>query len=203
MFDAQVIVPLPPTLQGAPLVTGCRSTLLVASLAAIERRGHRSAYEGKIDRKDLEAITSAVAGVWLPIELGLAHYRACDAMRLDVKEQLDLGAEVVTKTTHSLMGTVLAAAKAAGAVSVWSMFAKFGMVFTRNFRGGGVRVTRVGPKDARVEIVGLPLAEVPYFRVAYLGSLRAAVDLFSVRSAVSEMRDSCTKTTLGFRASWV
>jgi hypothetical protein len=203
MYDQETIVPFPETLGRSPIVTDCRSTLLVASLGSIERRGHRPAYERNIGRTELEAISTLVAGVWLPIDLAVAHYRACDALRLTVQEQLDLGGEVVNKMHGTLMGTVLIAAKSAGAVTVWSVMTKLGQVFGRNFRGGGASVTRTGPKDARVDIVGLPLAAVPYFRVAYLGSIRAAIEFFSVRSVVTEIRESCTATTLGFRASWV
>jgi hypothetical protein len=203
MLETQTLVPLPESYRGAPMATGCRSTLLVASLGSLERRGHRRAYERNIDPSHLEAITSAVAGVWLPMDLGLAHYRACDALGLTVSEQLELGAEVVVRTTQSFMGTVLIAARAAGAVTVWSMLAKFGQVYTRNFRGGGAAVTRMGPKDARIDVLGLPLAAVPYFRMAYLGSVRAAVDFFAQRAVVAEIRQACSDSTLCFRAPWV
>lgn len=203
MHSTETLVALPQGYRAAPMATGCRSTLLVASLGTLERRGYRQAYERHIHPSHLQTITSAVAGVWLPMDLGLAHYRACDALGLTVGEQLDLGAEVVTRTTQSLMGTVLIAARAAGAVTVWSMLAKFGQVYTRNFKGGGATVTRVGPKDARIDVLGLPLAAVPYFRMAYLGSIRAAVDFFAQRAVVAEIRQACSESTLGFRASWV
>jgi hypothetical protein len=200
---SNAVVPLPDGFHSAPRATECRSTLLVASLSSLARRGHRPAYERNIEPRDLMTIASAVAGVWLPMELALAHYRACDALDLSVQERLDLGAEVVTRTTSTLMGTVLVAAKSAGVVTVWSMLARYGHVYARNFHGGGATVTQTGPKDARIDVMGLPLASVPYFRIAYLGSLRAAVEFFATRAVVTEIQDACTATTLGFRALWV
>ena len=60
-----------------PPTTRFRSTWIVSSLEGLRERGCFDRYERQlIDYRD--AILSAVAGVWLPVDVVRAHYEACE-----------------------------------------------------------------------------------------------------------------------------
>src|SRR4051812_48379355 len=61
-----------------------RSTWLASSLRSLRERGLIDAYVQHLPREHHEAILSSVAGTWLPIATGMAHYRACDALSLPI-----------------------------------------------------------------------------------------------------------------------
>jgi hypothetical protein len=197
-----VIVPFPPSLEQAPAATRIRSTLLVSSLRALRRRELFDSYARFVAPEQVETITSAVAGIWLPIDLGVAHYRACDALRLPLSEQLLIGAEVVREMQQTFLGTLVKLSASAG-VTPWAGLRKFSTIYERMFDGGGVCITQLGPKDARAEVVGLPLASIGYFRNAYRGFIQAGCEFFSARVYVVEATKFCSSTTVGYRVSWV
>ncbi len=198
----EIVFPFPDTLSEAPLVVECRSTLLMASLQAVKKRGRLDDYKRLVDPKVLEEITSAVAAVWLPIEFGVAHYRTCDALGFSTQEQLDLGGEVIARLQETFIGALLRAARKAGIVTPWVGVTKFAQIYARSFRGGGARVVKLGPKEARIEVVGQPLAAIPYFRVAHRGLIRAGTHFFAAQAFCNDVQSLCTSTTLGYRLVW-
>lgn len=70
------------------------------------------------------------------------------------------------------------------------------------FIGGGAVVYKLGPKEARIEILGCALAPIPYFRVGLQGVLAGIAEMFSTRVYLREQRSNAP-TTITFRASWV
>lgn len=198
----EIIVPFSSALKTSPVATACRSTPLMASLGAIQRHGLYARYKANIAAQTLSAIESAVAAMWLPIDVGLAHYAAVEALNLPVQQQLEIGGEVVLKIQQTLFGTVIRAARASGTLSAWTVLARFGFIYDRSFLGGGAQVTQVGPKDARFDVVGLPLARVIYFRNAYRGFIRAGTELFTSRVFVTDLTRPAAKDHLVFRVAW-
>jgi hypothetical protein len=65
-----------------------------------------------------------------------------------------------------------------------------------------VAVVKLGPKEARVELVGLPLLAIPYFCHGYRGVFAAAVELFCERVYVSDAHAG-DEPRATFRLSWV
>jgi len=196
-------VPYPPTLTTAPVATHCRSTLLVTSQTALKRHSRYEAYAGTLASKHAEAIKSSAAGMWLPIEVGLAHYGACEALNLSTEEQLELGGEVVRALQRTFIGSALKAASSGAGIGPLAGLEKFATIYSRSIKGGGARVVRLGPKDARVDFVGLPLAAVRYFRVAYRGFIQAGCEFFTHRVHVAELGAWLTASTLAYRIAWV
>ncbi|MCG8399680.1 hypothetical protein LWS67_24645, partial [Bacillus atrophaeus] len=82
-------------------------TLLVASRQTLKRHGHFDRYLAALSREHADAIASAFPAAWLPIELGVAHYRACDALALSVDEQVDMGGEVVRNLQKTFVGSLV------------------------------------------------------------------------------------------------
>jgi hypothetical protein len=72
----------------------------------------------------------------------------------------------------------------------------------RCWEGGEVSVVKLGPKEARVEIVGWPCAATTYCRVACRGMLAAIVDPFCSKAYVREDTARCGAMRLGYVVAW-
>jgi hypothetical protein len=199
----EIFVPYPETMKTAPVTTGVRSTTLIVSREALKERGHFAAYSRHLPREAQARLEQAVAGVWLPLELGEAHYLACDALSLSLTEERELGGQTLSRLRDTLLGTMAKTLGASGIVSLWDVLQRYHVFFERSFSGGGSRVWKVGPKEALLEISGLPLARIPYLRHAYGGLLSEGARFFYPSSRVAEVARLCSDTTLGFRVSWV
>lgn len=202
-FSPEEIVPFQSAAGAAPAATHCRGTLLVASRQTLKRHGHFDRYLAALSREHADAIASAFPAAWLPIELGVAHYRACDALALSVDEQVDMGGEVVRNLQKTFVGSLVrAAGTGAGVTPIFGM-QKFTTVFFRSIKGADARLVRVGPKDARIEFAGLPLASIRYFRIAYRGFIQAGCELFARRVIVTELARFHGPSSLAYRIAWV
>jgi hypothetical protein len=201
-FQEEVVVPLRvPRDRIAPL-SQVRSTLLTSSLKSVRDRGLGERYLALLPARYHEAMRACVAGQWLPIDLGLAHYEACDALGLSPQEQLSIGHEVGLKIQGTFLGTMLKAAKGVG-VTPWVCLSQYDRLWKRLMVGGGVIVTKLGPKEARVELVGMQLSRVPYFRRGIRGVSVASCEIFCTKVYAEEIRRLCSPDSLGFRISWV
>lgn len=198
-----MLVPFAHSRERIGRATQVKSTLLSASLEAVRKRGRFEEYEAKLPPEHREAIVFGVSGVWLPMEIALAHYAAVDALGFSEAEILENGYSVGARLNHTFVGTMVKLAGQAG-LTPWLPLAQVGKLFERVFRGGaGVQVERCGPKEARIEIVGLPIASSTYFRGALRGQVQAGCELFCRRcyARIVEPRHQADAVTL--RASWV
>jgi hypothetical protein len=146
---------------------------------------------------------ASLAGIWIPIDVGIAHYEACDSLDIGADEQLEIGGEVVRALQRTFIGTVLKAASSGAGISPLAGLAKFTSVYARSIKGGGARVVRFGPKDVRIDFVGQPFAHIGYFRVAYRGFIHAGCEFFSRRVVVAELDTYRSASTLAYRIAWV
>jgi hypothetical protein len=199
----EVLISYPATLEVEPEATHFRSTLLTASIHSLKAHGHYERYAAALAPNHLATVVTAVAGMWIPIEVGVAHYRACDSLGLSVDEQLVLGGEVVRALQRTFLGSVLKAANAGIGLAPLTGIQKFFGVYSRSIKGGGARMVRIGPKDVRVDFVGQPFAAIGYFRAAYRGFIHAGCEFFSQRVVVAELSAFRSPTTLGYRIAWV
>jgi hypothetical protein len=199
--EEEVFLPFPGPVDALPPVSQCKSTLLVASVRTLREQGYFDRYSALLDPGFREAVLSTIAGVWLPIDAAVAHYRAIDYLGLTSGEQVALGGAVSERLGSSVFGTIATLAKTSG-VTPWTGLRYFQRFFDRFFVGGGTCVTKLGPKDARIEIVGLPLARIPYFVNSYRGLIEALGFLFCRKLFVTVL-PRANATTIVFRGSWV
>lgn len=180
-----------------------RSSLLLSSIQSLKQHSLYDRYVAQLDAQNRETLLSMVAGVWLPMDVGMSHYIACEALGLSVAEQVQIGREVNDRIQGSLMGVLVKTAKNVGATP-WTPLESSARLWERTFQGGaGVCVTEVGPKEARVELVGLPILDILYFRHAYRGAFLGALELFAQKVYVSEIRSAAASGEVRFRISWV
>jgi hypothetical protein len=202
-FVREVLHPFPATAKKLPLVKEVKSTLIVSSVQALRERGHYDTYLANLPPDSRDKIVFAVAGVWIPIDWAILHYRATDAIGLSAAQRAEMGTVVGVKIQATVLGTVIRLARSSG-VTPWTVLAQFQFLFERIFRGGGgTSIVKLGPKDARIDIIGLPLAAIPHFRSGFRAMIHSGGELFTQRAYVREVPEMCDETSLSFRASWV
>lgn len=202
MPSEEVVLPFP-TSGALGEASQVRSTLLASSLASLRRHDLFERYVALLSPEHRDTVLSSVAGQWLPMPVARAHYLACDQLGLAPAVQVEIGGEVSIKIHDTFLGVVIRTAKQAG-VTPWLLLARGHQMYSRIFDGGGgIRVIRYGPKEARADIVGIPLLSIPYFRNALRGLYHAAISLFCLQAYVQEIARDATPTRASLRLSWV
>ena len=184
-------------------ITHIRSATISSSILSLQSRGLHEAYVSKLRPSDHEGISSAKDGQWTPIALAVAHYRALDELRLGPSMTEAMGAAVSARLQGGggFLGTIVRATKSAG-VTPWALCSQYPRLWDRLFIGGGIVVRKAGPKDAVFESHHLALADIPYFRQAYMALHRAGLELFARRVVVQEVAGSSARC-FSIRAGWV
>jgi hypothetical protein len=181
-------------------VTLVRSTLLAASVQGLREMGWEDRYYAALPPERHMELRMLTAGAWVPLELGVAHYRACDAMGLIAQEMDRMGENVSLRTQKSFVGMLGRAAAGAGATP-WSVIAHVHRIYARMIDGGDHCAYRVGPKEALLINVGNPLVEIPYFRTAMVAC--AIIRMLASTVYASEVPRHGAPLTVGVRLSWV
>lgn len=167
---------------GGPVVTHVRGTLIASSQQTLREAGHYAHYERLLPEAVREQLLFTIALSWVPVEVALAHYGACEALDLRDHELEAMGQLVAERLAGTFLGTVLRASREAGLDAPWVALRAQPRIWDRLYMGGIVRIYRTGPKDATAEFYGLPLSQLRYFRVAYCSYYRALAGMF-VRNA--------------------
>ncbi len=178
-----------------------RSTLITTSIQAMRSRGRFAAYEEGIPPPLRETVLTVVAGAWIPIEVALAHYTACDGLALPTQEQFAIGMEVGRRVQGTMLGLVVRTAKQAG-LTPWMGLSHSGRLYERLFQGGSVKLTKLGPKEARLELVNNYLCSLAYFRNGFRGIVAAGAQLFCEKVYAHELPRFTSETTFGINISW-
>jgi hypothetical protein len=187
---------------GTPLVTEVRSTMIVSAIQTLRARGLYDRYCATLSPGVRDPILSLIAGVWIPIDLTLEHYRAVDRLGLDPGIVESIGAEVADRINKSILSVAVSLSKRAG-VTPWSALKTAHRVNDVNWKGGDIGVWRLGPKEAEYHWIGQPCASVPYFVTSFGGYLRALASLFCTKAYTRLSTERCSPTSLIYRISWV
>jgi hypothetical protein len=185
-----------------PVATEIRSTVIVSGLQALRARSLQDAYTAQLTPSVRSEVQSLIAGKWMPIALGLEHYRAMDRLALDPGTVDAIGAEVADRLNRSALSIAVKLSKEAG-VTPWTALSHAHRITDINWRGSDVMVHKLGPKEARYDWIGQPCASIPYFIAGFGGFLRALVALFCTRAFVRPVPERCTASATCYRLSWV
>jgi hypothetical protein len=197
----EVVLPFTAPREQVPMASAVRSTVLLTAQRALRARGLFDRYLDEVEPAYRDEMRAMTAGGWLPIGVAMAHYWACERLALPRDVIESIGEE----SGHVLSQTVLAAvaklAKEAGATP-WLALPLTNKLMARTWQGGSCGVFKIAPKEARLEWIGIPPAEVPYYRIAFGAFFRGVMAMFARVVFVRELPKLCTKTTLGYRLSW-
>ncbi len=194
----QVILEMPPT---TPMARHMRSTILLSALESVRLAGYGDAYLERLEEPHKQTLLHTVAGTWLPIEVAHAHYRACEALNLSADVQTEIGRRTGEHTRSILLGTVAQLAKQAG-VTPWTLIPHLQKFWDRGYDGGGMTIVKVGPKEARIDILRCSLCEFRHFRNALRGLVMVLMDYFCSRSFVTELPGKRPDATAYYKLQW-
>jgi hypothetical protein len=183
--------------------TEFRSTWLTASQQTLRHRGLFARYETYLPPSRREEILGLVAGVWLPMSVARDHYTACDALELDTQTLYEIGRDSTRRVNQTILSLVARLSRGAGATP-WTVLSHSQKLWERTCSGGGaIGVFPLGPKEARIEVVGYPLAGLKYNRVTFRGIVGGIAEMFCEKLYVVEIPKLCSGRELGFKLSWV
>jgi hypothetical protein len=178
-----------------------RSTIIASGIKALREHRRFDEYAAALDPAHRDVLVTTVAGAWLPVDLAVIHYRACDAIQLTHDETVAIGLEVGARAHESVLHTVKRIASGAG-VTPWTLAAQYDRLYPRMFDGGAFRIVRLGPKDGVIEISHCPLADSAYFRSAFCGVNLAGMNLVSTKAYV-RLQSRPAPHAFAIRLSWV
>lgn len=201
----EIVVPFPRPPDALGTATRVRSTLLVSSLQSLRRRNREGDYLALLPREHHGTVLTLVTGDWIPMPLAEAHYLACQGLGFERPELVAIGREVGNRIEGSFLATMVRMAGSVGA-SPWLALARVNRLYNRLFDGGGgVSVSRRGPKDARLRFVGMPLARIPYYRGALAGVVEIGLQLFCTKAYVTDApgRGKAPEADVAMDLAWV
>jgi hypothetical protein len=201
VHEGEVVVALPAPRERIKLATEVRSTLLCAALSALDKHGLLARYRSQLDPAFESTMFSLTAGHWLPVDIAVKHYEACDRMRLDHDVIEDIGNSVGQRIQKSVLHVLVRISREAGATP-WTALAQVPRLNELTWRGSAFEVVKLGPKDARLEWLGQPCAATEYYRTSFCGFVRGLLDLFCRRTFVRMNRERCDATTLSLKVAW-
>lgn len=178
-----------------------RSTLITTSIQTLRAHGRFADYEKALPRELSDTILTVVAGMWLPMNVAEAHYGACNALGLSIQEQFAIGKEVGDRVQGTILGLLVRTAKQAG-LTPWTGLSQCKKLYERLFQGGAVKLVKLGPKEARIEVVNNRLFSFAYFRNGFRGLACAGAELFCEKAYAHELPKLSGPTSLGLRVSW-
>ncbi len=179
-----------------------RSTLLQSSLSFLRERGHFERYYALLEPQYRELIVQSMAPAWMPIEVAIEHYAACDALKLSPGEQAAIGESVGRRVQGTMISSFMRAAREAGVTPMFYL-SRFDRLYQRLFQGGSTQVTRTGPKDVEVELWGARLPRFQYFRMAFTGLCRASLNFFGSRGFARQVSFLPEVDRLVISIAWV
>jgi hypothetical protein len=190
------LIPVPP-------LTGVRSTLLQSSLGTLRNLGLFERWRACVCAAHRERIEGCLAPEWLPAEVAMAHYEACEALGLNEAELVNIGRVTAGRLQGTFLDTLARTARNAG-VTPWAALPYFDRLHARILRGGSVQFMRTGPKDALIEWRAVPLFRFAYYRHAYTGFVVAALKMIAARApqaTITEVDERNDRVLV--RAAWV
>jgi hypothetical protein len=178
-------------------VTEARSTLIVSAIQTLRAHGLYEQYVNLLSPQLRQDIMSLVAGLWIPGELALEHYRTMDRLQLSKSTIEAIGAEVAERGSKTVLRGRMRSP------TPWEMLATSHRTLDTNWRGSDMMISKEGPCEAVFTWAGQPCASVPYFVTSYGALLRAVVSAACTSANHRILHDQCTATTIVIHLSWV
>jgi len=183
-----------------PTVVEIRGTLIVSSLETLRTLGLFDRYLACLPADQHDRVLYILAASWVPIEIAMAHYEACEAMQLNEAELENIGRHVSQRIMGTFLGTMVRTAASILAPDRVPL-RQYPRLWERVLRGGSCSVSALGPDDARIESRGVPMFRFRYFRIAYAGLIKGAGGIFrpNIQTRIRNATDSSLTIDLSYR----
>ena len=164
-------------------LSAVRRMLVHSSIAELAQLDLYDRYCKVIDDRALDRIKELIGPGWMPVDLALEHYRACDELQLKEEIIVEAGQRAGEK-----MGSALLVAGAQPQVeakerSQWPLLPAFARMGRRIYEGASAQYVKTGPNTLQIEHIHNPLFSFHYYRVAHGGFLRQAFRALNVEVA--------------------
>lgn len=183
------------------LVSQVRSTIVLASQARLREVGLFERYLTHLPSAYSTELAQLGAPCWLPLEFGVAHYEACDALGLPEADVVAMAQRLAMHADGTFLGVAANIARGTG-VTIWTLARQAPRIWARGWVGGAVGCTKLGPKELKLEIVGWPCAGISYSRWGMRGLTLGVAKLISREAYVRELRTS-SRNDMTLQVSWV
>lgn len=200
-MSEEVFLPHAATPDRVPMASSVRGTVLLGSVRGLRTRGLYDRYLEMLEPKWHETIASLTAGTWLPIDLAMAHYAACDALKLDRDTIEAIGRESGLFVNGTVLSAVAKISATAG-VTPWFPLSNAHKLQTRTWVGSSIAIYKLGPKEARFEWIQLPVARFAYMRAGFAAFAGAIGGLFTSKMVVRDMDLIPRSSVVTYRMSW-
>jgi hypothetical protein len=166
----EIVLPHEP--EAGPL-TALRNVLIQFSIGQLKATGHYQRYSELIDKDVLADLLTRLGPGWIPTELVMAHYEACDRLGLSERDRQASAAVVGDRLQET---TLISSAKKARVESfdVWSAQGQLNRMWRRLHQGGSMQIVKVGPKAKLIEQRDIPLNRIAYYREAQVTAITVA-----------------------------
>lgn len=183
-----------------PVVEQVRGSLIVSSLSTLQGSKLYERYLACLPPDQHERVLYVVAASWVPVDIALVHYGACDAMQLTEAELEHMGRSVSERIMGTFLGTLVRAARKVYTPSSVPL-RQYPKLWDRLLLGGGCSVyMSMETKSARIESRGVPMFRYRYFRTAYAALVRGAGAMFRDDTTVRIRR--ATDDSLTIELTW-
>ena len=181
------------------MVLDIRGSLIVSSLETLRELDLFDRYLAQLPADQHEHVLYVLAASWVPIDIAMAHYGACEAMQLDEAELENIGRHVSQRIMGTFLATLVKTASSLIAPDRVPL-RQYPRLWDRLLRGGGCTVSAMGPNDARIESRGVPMFRYRYFRIGYTGLIKGAGAMFrpSIQARIRNATD--TSLTIDLKA---
>jgi hypothetical protein len=197
----ETILALPSSPDRIPPAVAIRSTTLISSLGTLRTLGMAEAYFAQLPAEHHAAIRDLIAGVWLPMDLGVAHYAAIEGLKLSSEQARENGRKVAQSVQNAYFATLVRTL--GSGVTLWTVLPRLPSFLGRLVDGGACAVYKDGPKDARIEIHGVPIARFGYVRLGWAGMFESSLELIARKVYVRDVSSPRTPSAAAFTIAWV
>jgi len=157
-------------------LSAVRRMLIHSSLAELRALGVYDNYCHVIEPATLTSIMHMIGPGWIPADLALTHYEACDKLGLSDQQVQDLGARSGENIGSALLVARAQIPELKTDQSAWSMVAAFSRMGRRMYEGSSAQYVKLAPRELQIDYIGNPLFATSYYRSGYLGFMRKAFD---------------------------
>jgi hypothetical protein len=183
-------------------LTAVRNVLIQASLAELKANGYYERYTKLVTPSVLEQLLSSLAPGWIPVELVVAHYEACENLKLSREELTEMGKRVGDRVQDTVLVS-LAKKVREGNFDLWSAMLPLNRMWPRVFQGGSVQTVKAGPKEMVLEEWGFVLNRYPYYRHGHIAALDATYTVLGARlTGTKVVSYSAVRDELVVRIGW-
>ncbi|HEX3597938.1 MAG TPA: hypothetical protein VHU80_22670 [Polyangiaceae bacterium] len=181
--------------------THIRSTLIMSSRKTLREANLFEEYEALLSVSHQRELVETAAPRWLPLEVGLAHYQACEGLNLPPNRVVELAQGVGMQRKGTFLGVAVGLASGLG-VTPWTALGQAERIWQRAWRGGAIRAHKLGDQEARLEVVGWPCARIGYCRHALRGLMLGVTGLLSSQAFVHEVYGLQRDSAVAYRLTW-